>query len=223
MKTAVYNKLGKEVSQVELPALVFDLPWNADLVHQVFTSMQTNARTPIAHTKTRSEVSGTGKKPWQQKGTGRARHGSRRSPIWVGGGIAHGPRNDRNFDRKVNKKMRIKALYTILSQKFRDGEILLVDDLSFSEPKTKEAKSVISSLASVKGFETLSTKRKNAAFIGIDDKDVNTSKSFSNIGSVKVDEIRNLNPITALTYKYLIIENPKKSIEDLVGKLSVKK
>src|SRR4029078_6219347 len=98
----------------------FGLPWNADLVHQVISSLKTDARKPVAHTKTRGSVRGGGKKPWQQKGTGRARHGSIRSPLWVGGGVAHGPRNDKNFDRKVNKKMKAKALYTILSKKFKD-------------------------------------------------------------------------------------------------------
>ena len=83
-----------------------------------------NKRTNLAHTKDRSEVSGGGKKPWQQKGLGRARHGSTRSPIWVHGGVAHGPRNDKNFERKINKKMKIKALYTILSRKMKEGEIV---------------------------------------------------------------------------------------------------
>ena len=94
-----------------------------------------------------------GKKPWKQKGTGRARHGSSRSPIWVGGGVTHGPRNDKNFDRKINKKARAKALYTILSKKFKEGEILFVDSLNFTASKTKEAKNILGSLASVKGFE----------------------------------------------------------------------
>lgn len=222
MKTVVYDTKGKEVNQVELPESVFGVDWNADLVHQVITSMQTNARTPIAHTKNRGEVSGTGKKPWKQKGTGRARHGSRRSPIWVGGGVAHGPRNDKNFDRKVNKKMKAKALYTILSRKLKEGEVLLVNDISFSEPKTKEAREILTSLSKIKGFETLSTKRKNAAYVATDDKDVNSAKSFANIGSVKLDEIRNLNPVEVLSYKYLIIENPEKSVAVLANKLATK-
>lgn len=222
MKTAVYNVKGAEVKQIDLPEAVFGLDWNADLVHQVVTSMQTNARTAIAHTKQRDEVSGTGKKPWRQKGTGRARHGSRRSPIWVGGGIAHGPRNDKNFDRKVNKKMKTKALYTILSQKFREGEVILVDTLEFAEPKTKEAKGVLVSLATIKGCEKLATKRKNAAYIATDAHDLNTKKSFSNIGSVTLDELRNLNPVTALTYKYLVIENPEASLKALSERMAVK-
>src|SRR3989338_5603717 len=122
METEVYNQEGQMAGKIELPDSVFGLPWNDDLVHQVIVSMQSNKRTPVAHTKNRGEVSGTGRKPWRQKGTGRARHGSRRSPIWIGGGVAHGPRNDRNFTKKINVKMMKKAFYTILSQKYRDDE-----------------------------------------------------------------------------------------------------
>ncbi|HMV43648.1 MAG TPA: 50S ribosomal protein L4, partial [Leptospiraceae bacterium] len=108
---------------------VFGVKWSNDVVHEVVRLMNSNSRDPIAHTKTRGEVSGTGKKPWKQKGTGRARHGSRRSPIWVGGGIAHGPRNDKNFERKINKKMKriwrflmyysFLKLYSLLRKFFR--------------------------------------------------------------------------------------------------------
>ncbi len=133
MEAKVYSQIGKEVSSVKLPENVFGLPWNAraeSLVHQVAVSMMANKRTPIAHTKTRGEVAGTGKKPWRQKGTGRARHGSRRSPIWVGGGVAHGPRNDKDYSKKINKKMKAKALFTILSRKFKDGEVVFLDNIS---------------------------------------------------------------------------------------------
>src|SRR4029079_6164453 len=113
-------------------------------------SMMSSARHAIANTKTRGEVRGGGKKPWQQKGTGRARHGSTRSPIWVGGGIAHGPRADKNYDRKVNKKAKTKALYTILSKKFQDGEILVMESISFDKPKAKDAKNALLAFSKVK-------------------------------------------------------------------------
>src|SRR3989344_3170945 len=182
MEAKIYNQTGKETGSIKLPEKVFGLPWNASterLVHQVGVAMMGNARTPIAHTKNRGEVSGTGKKPWKQKGTGRARHGSRRSPIWVGGGVAHGPRNDKNFERKINQKMRVKALFAVLSHKLKDGEVVFVDDISIKDPKTKEAKQIITSLAKIKGFGGL-TRSKNACLLAMDGKNINTQKSFQN-------------------------------------------
>ncbi len=213
METTVYNQKGQETGKFTLPESVFGLAWNADLVHQVTVSMTSTMRDSIANTKTRGEVSGGGKKPWQQKGTGRARHGSTRSPIWVGGGVAHGPRSEKNYDRKVNKKAKVKALFTILSRKFRDGEILLVDSLSFGAPKAKDAKTALISLAKVKGFEKLGTKPKNAAIIAIDKKYPELTKSFKNFGNVAVEELRNINPVSALNHKYIVIANPKESLK----------
>lgn len=219
MEAKIYNQTGKEAGTIKLPETVFGLPWNADLVHQVVVSMRSNDREPIAHTKTRGEVRGGGKKPWKQKGTGRARHGSTRSPLWVGGGVAHGPRNDKNFSRKINKKMKAKALFTILSQKMRDGEVLFVDTLSFTAPKAKDAKAVLTSLSGVKGYEKLS-RAKNAAFIGVTEKGEALTKSFSNFKNVEVDEIRNLNPLTATSYKFLIISNPDQALKVMEAKIS---
>jgi large subunit ribosomal protein L4 len=102
----VYNLKNEKVGTMELPADIFGARWNASLVKQVLEAQLANRREPWAHTKTRGEVSGGGRKPWRQKGTGKARHGSTRSPIWVGGGVAHGPRNDRDYSQKVNKKMK---------------------------------------------------------------------------------------------------------------------
>lgn len=213
MEHIIYNQKGQESGKIKLPESVFGIAWNADLVHQVVTSMMSSARHPIAHTKTRGEVSGGGKKPWQQKGTGRARHGSTRSPIWVGGGIAHGPRNDKNFDRKVNKKAKSKALYAILSKKLKDGEILFVDSLNFSKPQTKDAKEIIVSFSKIKGFEKFSTKPKNVALIALDKKTTEVTKSFQNFGNVSVEELRTINPVSLMNHKYLVIANPKESLK----------
>lgn len=213
METSIYTKEGKQKGKITLPEEVFGLKWNADLVHQVIASLTTAKRIPYAHTKDRGEVRGGGKKPWQQKGTGRARHGSSRSPIWVGGGVAHGPRNDKNFDRKVNKKAKAKAIATILSAKYKDGEIVFIDSFSMSAPKTKDALLVIKNLGTIAGFEKFSSKRTNAAYIATTEKDKNVSKSFANIGKVLVSELRNINPIDLMKYKYLVIENPEKSVE----------
>ncbi len=216
METNVYNQSGKASGKVTLPEGVFSAQWNADLVHQVAVSMMSNARDPIAHTKTRADVRGGGKKPWQQKGLGRARHGSSRSPIWVGGGVAHGPRNDKNYTKKINKKMKTAALYSILSKKFKDGEVLFLDSISFDAPKAKDAQGVLAAISTVKGFEKLAGKRKNSAFIAVPSKDRVVEKSFGNFGNVEVGEIRNMNPLHVLNYKYLVIANPEASLKQLV-------
>ena len=213
METTVYNQKGQESGKVTLSKEIFDLPWNADLVHQVVVSMTSSMRDTIANTKTRGEVSGGGKKPWQQKGTGRARHGSTRSPIWVGGGIAHGPRKEKIYDRKVNKKAKTKALHVILSQKYRDGEILFIDALNFGAPKAKDAKVTLLSLAKVKGFEKLATKPKNAAIIAVHKKYPELTKSFNNFGNVDIEELRTINPVSLLNHKYIVITDPKESLK----------
>ena len=218
MEATLYNQSGKSAGKLALPKGVFDLPWNADLVHEVVRLMNSNSRTNVAHTKTRGEVRGGGKKPWQQKGTGRARHGSTRSPIWVGGGVAHGPRNDKNFSRKINKKARAKALYTILSKKFKEGEILFLDTVKMAAPKAKEAKDILNSLSKIKGYEKLATKPKNAAIIALDARSEAVSKSFRNFGNVSVEEFRNINPVSVLNHTYLIVANPEASLKSLASK-----
>lgn len=215
----VYNQTGKEVDSITLPESIFALPWNADLVHQVVVSLMSNKRVTLAHTKDRSEVSGGGKKPWQQKGLGRARHGSTRSPIWVKGGVAHGPRNEKNFERKVNKKMKAKALFTILSKKFREGEVFFVDTLSLSAPKTVEAIKAVQGLSKIKGGEMFLNKKNNSTYIAVEKKDANLVRGFSNIGNIFLDEFRNINPLDVLNYRYLIITNPTESFKFLEAKL----
>ncbi len=212
MKTAIYNQKGEKVGDLELSESVFGLPWNADLVHQVVVSMQANMRTPVAHTKGRGEVSGGGKKPWRQKGTGRARHGSTRSPIWIGGGVAHGPTKEKDYSKKINKKMKKKAFYTALSQKLRDNEILFLDKIDLAEPKTKEAFAVLKSISAIKGFENLASRRKNKAILALAEKSIETEKSFRNIPGMGISEARNLNILDLLTHKYIIISNPKEAL-----------
>jgi large subunit ribosomal protein L4 len=219
IEAQVFNQKGKAVGNFELPTSIFDLSWNGDLVHQVVTAMQANARTPVAHTQTRGEVRGGGKKPWKQKGTGRARHGSSRSPIWVGGGVAHGPRNDKSYEQKINKKMRVKALFTVLSEKFRKGEILFVEELSLKNIKTKDANTILNDLSKIKGFEKIVGGKKANTYITVPAKSDVIKKSFNNIPSVCIDEIRNINPVDLLAFRYLIISQPTESVAFLGGKI----
>ncbi|MFA5737062.1 MAG: 50S ribosomal protein L4 [Candidatus Paceibacterota bacterium] len=218
MEAKVYNQEGKEKGKINLPEELFGLPWNGDLVHQVMTSMLSNNRSPIAHTKDRSEVRGGGKKPWRQKGTGRARHGSSRSPIWIGGGVTHGPRSEKNFERKINKKMKTKAFFTILSQKQRDGEVLFAEITNFDKPKTKDAQTYLSNLAKIEGYEKLVYKTGKRAILALPEKNENLEKSFHNIKSSNLTEIVNLNPLDLLNYKYLVVLNPEKSLEIFTAK-----
>ena len=217
MEGTIYNQKGKESGKISLPEAVFGLKWNADLVHQVVVSMESSARTPVAHAKNRGDVRGGGKKPWKQKGTGRARHGSIRSPLWRHGGVTHGPTNLKNFDRKINKKMKAKALYTILSKKFKDNQVVFVDKIEFSSIKTKFAKEVMYSL-----FDKASKKKNNAILLTIPKKDKNVEKSFSNFGNLKVDEIRNISPIDLMKYKYVAIVDPEKGLPQISNKIEVR-
>ncbi len=213
LSVPVYTMSGKTADTISLPEEIFGAPWKNDLVQQVIVAVQANARTPIAHTKTRGEVRGGGKKPWKQKGTGRARHGSIRSPIWRGGGVTHGPRSERSFAQKINRKMRFAALTSVLSRKLKRGEIIFVDSISFKEPKTQKAKEAVQAIAKASGIPELSTRRVNAALIALSKKDSAVEKSFSNFGNLHTEEVRNLNPVMILTYRYLIIENPKEMIK----------
>ncbi len=220
METIVFNSKGEKVGKITLPETIFGVPWNADLVHQVVTSMQSNARHSTAHSKTRGEVRGGGKKPWKQKGTGRARHGSTRSPIWKGGGVTHGPRHEKIFKKKINQKARQKALLVTLSRKLKDKELIFLDSLQLQEPKTKMAGNILLALA--REFPKL-IKSHNAALIALPAAHQATQKSFKNFGHVSTIDIHNLNPISVLSSSYLIIVNPEAALEILLKKQVVKK
>ncbi|MCR4276351.1 MAG: 50S ribosomal protein L4 [Candidatus Parcubacteria bacterium] len=222
MEQSIFSMDGTKVGTISLPESIFGVPWRSDLVHQVTTGMQANARQNRAHTKDRSEVSGGGKKPWAQKGTGQARHSSTRSPIWRHGGITFGPRSTRDYSEKINKKMRIGALLSVLSRKAKDGEIIFVDQFSFVAPKTAVAKTALANLA--KGAEAgqLITKKKNAALFALASYNVNTIKSFHNFGNVMTEEMRSLNPVDVMTHKYLVIENPEAAFKMLLARTKSK-
>ena len=213
MKSTIYTREGAEKGEVTLPESVFGAAWNADLVHEVVVGMQANAREGTAHTKDRSEKRGGGRKPWRQKGTGRARHGSRRSPIWTGGGVTFGPRSEKDYSVKINKKVRAKAFATVMSKKLADNEVIFVETLAMDEPKTKDALAVIKALAKGSGNDSLATKRKNAALVVLSDRNLATEKSFRNFGNVEVAQAKDINPVDLLTYKYVVVADPAAAVE----------
>ena len=203
-----------------LPEKVFGLKNNSQLVHQAIVTEEANARRPIAHAKGRGEVRGGGKKPWKQKGTGRARHGSSRSPIWIGGGVSHGPTKEKVYTKKLNRKMRNKALATVLSGKAHDGEVILLDSFGVTLPKTKEAVATLFAISKVADIKTLVYKKGRRALIIVPAPSSPLEKSFRNIGSTDVVLVRNLSALPALTYKYLIFVNPEKCFETLEARMT---
>ena len=132
--------------------------------------------------------------------------------------MTHGPRNEKNFARTVSKKMKAKALYTILSKKFKDNEIVFIDNLALSAPKTKEALGVFQNLGKIGSLKNIS-KKTNALYLALDKKDQDVERSFRNFNNVKVEEARNLNPLAAASYKHIVFVNPDVSLKAIVGKL----
>jgi len=215
MEAKIYNQKGEVAGSIKLPERVFAAKWRSDLVHQVVEGMRSNKRAGTADTKDRGEVSGGGKKPWKQKGTGRARHGSTRSPIWVGGGVAHGPLSDKNYKKKISKKMRAQALFSVLSRKLKDGEILFVDKLAGAKIKTKDAVIVTEKLGKASGWSDLAKAKKAKALMALSGRDEVAEKSYRNIPAFDIVFLKNLNPLEVLNHKYLIIENPEESVKFL--------
>ena len=200
MKVTVYNQEGKEVETTLLPKEIFGLKVNPDLVHQVVVSQMANRRKVIAHAKGRAEVRGGGKKPWQQKGTGRARVGSIRSPLWRGGGVTFGPTKERVFKKKINKKMRKIAFFMTLSVKAKNNLLLILDKLSLKQPKTKSMTKIIENWKSeIKNF------KEGSCLIALPRKDENIIRATRNIPNLQTIEARNLNALDLLSFKYLII------------------
>lgn len=199
MKLDVYNKKNEKIDTLEVSEKVFNVRWNPDLVQQVLTAQVANRRETLAHAKGRGEVSGGGKKPWKQKGTGRARHGSTRSPIWVGGGVAHGPKKERNFSKDINIKMRRRALASVLSRKIKDNEIKIVDILIEQEekPKTKVMAQIIRTLEGGAPKSVLIIARAANKAI---------NPATGNIPNVRAISAASLNVYDILRNKNLIIE-----------------
>src|SRR3989344_486509 len=215
IQAKIYDQKGVSAGAVFLPAKVFAAKWRSDLVHQVVEGMRSNKRAGTADTKDRGEVRGGGRKPWKQKGTGRARHGSSRSPIWVGGGVTHGPLAEKNYKRKISKKMRAQALFSVLSRKLKDNEIIFVDSLASADIKTKQAVRVMENLAKATGFKSLDNSKKKRVLIAIYGRSEKTEKSFRNLPQLELVFLKNLNTLLVLNHQYLLIENPTESVKFL--------
>jgi len=198
MEATVYNQKGKAEGKVKLPEILFNQPLNNDLLHQVVLSYQYNRRKPSAFTKDRSEVRGGGKKPWRQKGTGRARHGSIRSPLWKGGGVTFGPRlKERHLKKKINLKIKKAALRIILSQKLRDKEIKIIDKIDLKEPKTKEINAILQNI--------FPDKKKKTIILLLENKQVDIQRSVRNIPYLNYLTVKDINPLSLLNSKYLLL------------------
>ena len=209
MFVKIYNQKGQESGKITLPKEIFDVKMNADLVHQIMVSYQANKRQGTAHTKQRGEVRGGGKKPWRQKGTGRARHGSIRSPIWKGGGVTFGPRKEKEYKQKIPKKMKRKALFMILSAKAKNNVLLVLDEIKIKEPKTKVMAQIIENLKQkIKNFQ------KGSILVALPKMDKNIILASRNIPKTQTIQAKDLNVLDLLNYKYLIM--PKQAIEVII-------
>lgn len=192
-KVDVYNIEGKKVSDVELNEDIFGIEPNEDIVHSVLVNYLANQRQGTGSTKTRTEVSGGGKKPWRQKGTGRARQGSIRAPHWVGGGVALGPK-PRSYKYKVNKKERRLAIRSVLSSKVLENELVVVDKIDFKEIKTKNMVNALTNL-----------KVTGKTLIVLPEKNENVQKSARNIEGVKTSLVNTINVYDLLKYTKLVV------------------
>lgn len=196
MKAPLYDKMGQVIGEVELSDSLFGREWNPDLVEQALLAQTANRRLPWAHAKGRGEVSGGGKKPWKQKHTGRARHGSIRSPIWKGGGVSHGPVKTRSYEVKINKKMVRVAIASVLSKRLSDGQIKVVENFDATSGKTKDL---------VKSLNSILAKHINALVVpGKENKMV--YRASSNIPNVKALAADSLNVYDLLRYKNILLE-----------------
>jgi len=206
-KLTVYNLKGEKKEEMEVSDNVFGLPENDDLLHQVFVSLMANKRQVLADTKNRGERAGSGIKPWKQKGTGRARVGSVRTPTWKGGGVAFGPTNDRNYKKKINKKMNSKAIALALSGKFRDSEIFVLENFELKERKTKKMSEVLKNL-----------KIKGSVLMGFYAKEKEMVLAARNLKKVECVSSENLNVLDILNHKNIVLS--KDSVKYIEKKYS---
>jgi len=195
MLIKTYNQNGEQAGQIKLPSEVFGVKINSDLIYQVAVSQMANRRKIIAHTKGRGEVRGGGRKPWRQKGTGRARAGSIRSPIWRGGGVTFGPTKERVFKKKINKKMKRKALLMVFSGKAKNDLLIVLDSVKMEKPKTKLMAEMI---------KKLPCAGKNTLFV-LAGMDKNVIRAAANLPAIETKQAKDLSALDLLNFKYLLM------------------
>lgn len=200
VKIKVYNQEGKEVGQEKLNSDIFEIEPKEDIIHQVVVNILSNRRHIFAQAKTKAEVRGGGRKPWRQKGTGRARAGSIRSPLWRAGGATFGPVKERNYFKKINKKLKKKALFMCLSDKVKEERLFVLDKLEVKEIKTKTFFNILSNL--IPDYKT--SKKNKKVLLGLSEKDLNIIRSAQNIENLKTMPVTDLNIIDCLKAKYLV-------------------
>ena len=207
-KLKVWNQEGKIVEEIELNPKIFDGKVNHALIYQAVVTYLANQRRGLASTKTRGEVKGSGRKPWPQKGTGRARVGSIRSPLWRGGGIVFGPK-PRDYSKKLPQRMKNLALKSALNAKLKDDQIMIIEDIKIDKPKTKEAVSILRNL-------NLNGEKIR---IVIDKEDRNLKLAVRNLEKVELEKAETLTTYTALDCKKLIItKDSLKKLEERIEK-----
>ncbi len=214
IKVPIYSKEGQHVGEHTLDAHVFGVTPSEALLHQVVTSYRANQRRPWAHTKTRGEVRGGGKKPWRQKGTGRARHGSTRSPIWKGGGVAHGPRNDRNYEQKINAKMARKALMMALTDKVQTGRLVILQDVALEPLKTKTASTLLLHLP----FNKEGSSKNRSWLFGLSKEERAVRRALRNIAHSEVSGVADLNAYHVLAHGVCVLS--LNAVHELTQRLS---
>ncbi len=208
MKLNIYNQKAEAVGDMELSDKVFGVKASEPLIHQAVAAQMANERQVLAHTKGRGEVRGGGKKPWKQKGTGRARAGSSRSPIWIGGGVTFGPTKERNFKKKINKKMKQKAMLMILSDRLANKSFVILDKLEIEEFKTNVFNEMLRKLEEKvydEGKKMMKEKIKRSILVINDKKDEKVKYSARNLAGVEIINLENINILDLLKYKNLIL------------------
>lgn len=204
VEVKVYNQTGQQVKTVNLPTEIFAVQVKQSVVKEVADLLRANQRQVLAHTKGRSEVHGGGRKPWRQKGTGRARHGSIRSPLWRGGGVTFGPTKKRNFSKKINDKVKRKALKMVLSNKVATDHFIILDKLILESGKTSELAKIVKNVAG----------EKKKIVLALSTKSEKISRAANNLSYVSTLPATSLNVLELLKYPYLVVT--EKAVEKII-------